>query len=107
LIADRGWRIACWSLGLLVIVALAPLNLLLRRKPADLGLKPDGDSACAVGTFHRLAAAGNASVDWTLPRALRTPRFWWLALRGRARNPNQLDRRRASFETTAFAVSSG
>jgi MFS family permease len=81
LIANRGWRTACWSLGLLVLVALAPLNLLLRRKPADLGLEPDGDpSDPMASSTHRLAAAGWASVDWTLARALRTPRFWWLAL---------------------------
>jgi MFS family permease len=81
LIADRGWRTACWSLGLLVLVALAPLNLLLRRKPADLGLEPDGDLAGPIASStHRLAAAGWASVDWTLARALRTRRFWWLAL---------------------------
>jgi MFS family permease len=81
LIADRGWRTACWSLGLLVLVALAPLNLLLRRKPADLGLEPDGGSAGPIASpAHRLTAAGWASVDWTLARALRTRRFWWLAL---------------------------
>lgn len=81
LIADRGWRTACWSLGLLVLIALAPLNLLLRRKPADLGLGPDGDSADPIASSTlRLAAAASALVDWTLARALRTPRFWWLAL---------------------------
>jgi MFS family permease len=81
LIADRGWRTACWSLGLLVLIALAPLNLLLRRKPADLGLQPDGDTAGPIASSpHRLAAAGRAPVDWTLARALRTRRFWWLAL---------------------------
>jgi MFS family permease len=81
LIAERGWRIACWSLGLLVLLALAPLNLLLRRKPADLGLEPDGASAIPIASSsHRLVAADWASVDWTLDRALRTRRFWWLAL---------------------------
>lgn len=81
LIADRGWRTACWSLGLLVLIALAPLNLLLRRKPADLGLGPDGDSADPIASSTlRLAAAASALVDWRLARALRTPRFWWLAL---------------------------
>jgi MFS family permease len=81
LIDDRGWRTACWSLGLLVLVALAPLNLLLRRKPADLGLAPDGGSVVPIAaSTRRLAAAGWASVDWTLARALRTRRFWWLAL---------------------------
>ena len=82
LIADKGWRTACWSLGLLVLAALAPLNLLLRRKPADLGLGPDGDPLVPMAStsHHRVAAPGRASVDWTLARALRTRRFWWLAL---------------------------
>jgi MFS family permease len=81
LIADRGWRTACWSLGLLVLMALAPLNLLLRPRPADLGLEPDGDAARPIATStQRLTAAGRAAVDWTLVRALRTPRFWWLAV---------------------------
>jgi MFS family permease len=81
LIATSGWRTACWSLGLLVLLALAPLNVLLRGKPADLGLVPDGnaDGRIASGT-RRFAAAASASGDWTLGRALRTPRFRWLAL---------------------------
>src|SRR5690349_15149291 len=43
LIAAAGWRTACGALGLLVIGLLAPLNLLLRRRPEDLGLEPDGE----------------------------------------------------------------
>jgi len=80
-IANSGWQTACWSLGLLVLVALAPLNLLLRGKPADLGLEPDGDSdrGIPLGSL-RLAAAARASADWTLGRAVLTPRFRWLAL---------------------------
>jgi MFS family permease len=80
-IANSGWRTACWSLGLLVLVALAPLNLLLRGKPADLGLEPDGDSdrGTPSGSLS-FAAAARASADWTLGRAVRTPRFRWLAL---------------------------
>src|SRR6516162_7551699 len=35
-IADSGWRTACSRLGPLVLMALAPLNLLLRGKPAEL-----------------------------------------------------------------------
>jgi MFS family permease len=81
LIVNSGWRTACWSLGLLVLVTLAPLNLLLRGKPADLGLEPDGESVGRVASRTQSCAAGTwASVDWTLGRALRTRRFWWLAL---------------------------
>jgi MFS family permease len=79
LIAHSGWRAACWSLGLLVLTVLAPLNLLLRRRPSDLGLAPDGnfDGIAAEGSVEDIAAP---SIDWTLSRALRTARFWWLAL---------------------------
>src|SRR5262245_56301843 len=38
LIARGGWRTACWTLGLVALVLLAPLNLLVRKKPEDLGL---------------------------------------------------------------------
>jgi MFS family permease len=83
LIARAGWRTACWTLGLLVLGVLVPLNLLLKRSPADLGLEPDGD-----GTSPRAAASERlkvvdpawAAVDWTLTRALRTARFWWIAI---------------------------
>jgi MFS family permease len=83
LIGEAGWRTACWTLGLLVLGVLVPLNLLLKRSPADLGLEPDGD-----GTSPRAAACERlkvmdpawAAVDWTLARALATARFWWIAI---------------------------
>ncbi len=81
-IEQSGWRAACWTLALLVLAALAPLNLLIRRRPEDLGLSPDGESAsAAVALAKRVGVvdARWASVDWTLARALRTGRFWWIA----------------------------
>ena len=80
-----GWRTACVALGVLALVLLVPLNLLLRRRPEDLGLLPDGDAA-PVGTSAAGARRSNVvdpawvAIDWTLARALRTTRFWWLAL---------------------------
>jgi MFS family permease len=82
LIDTAGWRSACIWLGVLVIVLLGPLNLLLKRRPEDIGMMPDGiaqDSPLADRSAnivdHRWAA-----VDWTLRRAVRTGRFWWIAL---------------------------
>ncbi len=84
LIARAGWRTACWALGLLVLGVLAPLNLLLRHRPADLGLNPDGDpSALGAAADRRMTNVVDAAwvaVDWTLARALRTTRFWWIAV---------------------------
>jgi MFS family permease len=84
LIDGDGWRSACWTLGLLVLVLLAPLNLLLRHRPEDLGLEPDGDRAAGAGATPgrptNVVDAAWAAVDWTLGRAVRTTRFWWIAL---------------------------
>jgi MFS family permease len=86
LIQRAGWRAACLALGLLVLGLLAPLNLLLRQRPEDLGLVPDGDSmlshaaASAAGPAANVVDAAWAAIDWTLRRALHTARFWWLAL---------------------------
>ncbi len=81
LIETSGWRAACWTLGIVTCVVLVPLNLLLRRRPEDLGLQPDGDAAPgAVARKLNVVDADWAAVDWTLARALRTARFWWVAL---------------------------
>ena len=81
LIGRAGWRAACWALGILVLVLLAPLNLLLKRRPEDLGLEPDGDDAsgsAAARPAIDIVDPAWAAVDWTLGRALRTAPFWWI-----------------------------
>jgi len=83
LIARAGWRTACWTLGLLVLGVLVPLNLLLKRSPADLGLEPDGDGTspgAAASERLKVVDPAWAAIDWTLARALGTARFWWIAI---------------------------
>jgi MFS family permease len=83
LIGDAGWRTACAALGLLILAVLAPLNLLVKRRPEDIGLAPDGER---IARHTSVASAANVvdpawvAVDWTLARAARTSRFWWIAL---------------------------
>src|SRR5262244_3344660 len=82
LIGRSGWRAACWAVAIVVLVLLAPLNLLLRRRPEDMGLAPDGDATSAQSATTQAANvvdAAWAAVDWTLGRAVRTTRFWWIA----------------------------
>lgn len=79
----NGWRAACTSLGVLVLVVLVPLNLLLRRRPQDIGLAPDGDAdtpATAQARRVNVVDPAWAAIDWTLGRAIRTARFWWIAV---------------------------
>jgi MFS family permease len=82
LIDDGGWRGACRAMGLLILVLLVPLNLLLRRRPADLALLPDGDSAATAIPKPSVLVLDPAwaAIDWTLRRALGTARFWWIAV---------------------------
>jgi MFS family permease len=82
LIGRSGWRAACWAMAVLVLVLLVPLNLLLKRRPEDIGLEPDGDASSREATAAQSANIVDpvwAAVDWTLGRAARTSRFWWLA----------------------------
>lgn len=82
MIEQTGWRTACTAVGILVLVVLVPINLLLRKRPQDMGLAPDGDSAAhaASNAVSNIIDPTWAAIDWTLGRAMRTARFWWLAL---------------------------
>jgi MFS family permease len=84
IIEHQGWRTACWAMGLLAIVVLGPLNLLLWRRPGDIGLLPDGAShmtgAAERGGNSNIVDPAWAAIEWTLARAMRTSRFWWIVL---------------------------
>jgi len=81
MIEQTGWRTACTAMGILILVVLAPINLLLRKRPEDIGLQPDGDAApsASVKPVSYVVDPDWAGIDWTLSRAVRTARFWWLA----------------------------
>ena len=87
-IDSDGWRTACLALAAVFVVVLLPLNIVFqRRRPADLGLEPDGDHTgdqlSDPETTRRplvdpVVDRAWAETDWTLGRAVRTSRFWWL-----------------------------
>ena len=84
IIVGAGWRASCWAMGLLVLLGAGPLNLLVRRRPQDIGLLPDGElrSSSAAGARGSLKIVDPhwAATTWTLARAVRTGRFWWIVL---------------------------
>ena len=83
MIEQTGWRTACTAMGLLILIVLAPINLLLRKRPEDFGLQPDGDAAPTASAARPVSNVVDpvwVGTDWTLRRALGTARFWWVAL---------------------------
>jgi MFS family permease len=83
LIERYGWRTTCVAMGAVILAVLVPLNLALRKRPEDLGLAPDGDAspgaAASAARADNVVDAAWAAIDWTLARAMRTARFWWIA----------------------------
>jgi len=75
LVGWLGWRGALVALAaILAVTTIPPHALLLRRRPEDLGLQPDG-GVVLTAEEGRPAVAGVS-----LRRALRDPAFWWLTL---------------------------
>lgn len=74
LIARWGWRDAFGWLGAIVLVAaVPPVALLMRRAPEGMGLRPDGESPRGRSDA---AAAHEIERSWTAAQALRSRNFW-------------------------------
>jgi MFS family permease len=84
IIGRDGWRASCTAMGLLVLFVTGPLTLLVRRRPQDIGLLPDGASRTAgadeVRATPNVVDPAWAAIEWTLARAMRTARFWWIVV---------------------------
>ena len=79
LIDSFGWRTAWAVLGLTGgFVVLAITRLILRNRPEDMGLQPDGGPVDDAGTIGRLGFIEERS--WTLREAIRTGAFWRLSV---------------------------
>ena len=80
LIQQWGWRRAWLSIGVALVVGLAPLAfIVVRAMPEALGLAPDGDRLAPSAA----SPPGSQSVDlegdsWQM--ALRAPAFWMFAI---------------------------
>jgi MFS family permease len=83
MIERTGWQTSCTAMGILILIVLAPINFLLHKKPGDIGLLPDGDpqpTATSPKPVSNVVDPVWASTDWTLGRAIRTARFWWICI---------------------------
>ncbi len=89
-IEELGWREMFWIFAIVTwVVVLLPSIILIRRRPEDMGLRPDGDEPDAPPTA---IAPEQGQVDspaqtrqampepvWTRAEALKAPAFWLIA----------------------------
>ena len=91
LISAFGWREALLIIGIAQLAVCIPLALLVRHRPEEMGLLPDGEPPRPPAESGRATAPAEAeavadgllrSRDWgmTVGEALRTRTFWLLAL---------------------------
>ena len=84
LIKHSGWRMTLVFLGIIIwTVTVIPVFLLIRRRPEDIGLRPDGDtiqSPLIEDGIQELMPYDEPEVIWTLKEALRTRALWLLLI---------------------------
>ena len=88
LVERFGWRSALvWLAGICLVLTVIPHALVLRHRPGDLGLVPDGDAGAtqASGTGGTAARFGRgdhrvAHAEVTAREAIRTRAFRWMTV---------------------------
>ncbi len=82
----HGFRTTMLGIGIFLLATTVPMSLIIRSRPEDIGLKPDGDavpadeSAAGSVPYRAAAASDDPEPDFTARQALRTPVFWILAV---------------------------
>jgi len=86
LISVYGWRSALMTMAVVTWAIGIPSAMLVRQRPEDYGLAPDGEPAPAVAPVAAPMAADDpqppprAAEGMTAREALRTRAFWFLSL---------------------------
>ena len=83
-VAERyGWRNTALFLGVVILALAFPLTRLIRNRPEDAGLMPDGDLSsepAAVAATPSEARTAPEAGRYTWKQALRTRPFWIISL---------------------------
>jgi MFS family permease len=79
-ISQLGWRNTVLFTGLFIALLTIPVSLIIRSKPEDMGLSPDGDNPAPRPSSIRRGPGRRASTmaegDFTVRQAMRTSAFW-------------------------------
>jgi MFS family permease len=76
-IVAHGWRATALGLGLTIWAAALPLSMMVRNRPEEYGLRPDGDSGSrASADGERISETDDDDESFTVAEAVRTPTLW-------------------------------
>jgi OFA family oxalate/formate antiporter-like MFS transporter len=80
LLEAYGWRTSWVILAFAMLVLVVPSALVMRRRPEDHGLLPDGDEAAVPTPTGTTLVTAATEVQWTRAEAVHTRSFWLLVL---------------------------
>ena len=87
LVESFGWRAAFVVLGLATWCIMIPLSLVFRARPAQYGMRPDGDTEEEAAAFAATEATRRTNMEqlseeesMSVLQAMRTPAFWILSI---------------------------
>ena len=81
LIDHLGWRDAWIVLGVTALAVTVPAcALFMRRRPEDIGLRPDGDDPAIQRGVGEMMPLVPDEHSWTIPQAIRTRAFWLMLI---------------------------
>jgi MFS family permease len=79
-ISERyGWRVTAFGVGIVIMVLAFPLSRLVRNRPEELGLRPDGDPAAPATVQSRPSRHAGDEAGLTWQEAIRTRDFWLIS----------------------------
>lgn len=107
--ALSSWRVAYRMLGVFALLLVVPLFLVMRRRPEDIGLTPDGDRyvggpTAAPGNPSHTQASTPPEESWTAAEALVTSAFWLIVV---AEMLTILTSGSVGYQVVPFLVDSG
>lgn len=78
-----GWSLTASILGIFFLVIAFPISRLIRNRPEDYGLHPDGDTPdstlIVANETEPTSQQRNPTGDFTLAQAIRTKAFWYIS----------------------------
>jgi OFA family oxalate/formate antiporter-like MFS transporter len=81
MIDEWGWRTAWAGIGVAVwVVVIPPAWVVMRRRPEDYGLEPDGGVGPILDEEREMRRQQLDGAIWTRREALRVPALWMLIL---------------------------
>jgi sugar phosphate permease len=82
LIDTSGWRTVFVLLAVGTLALVAPMAMVIRHRPEEMGLLPDGEKAPQAVEGSARSSRAREERSWTLGEAARTPALWLIAAAG-------------------------